>query len=215
MLALDVSASVMFGTTKQFKRDVAAELGAVIAFSAISNNDKVGLLIFSDQVELFIPPRKGRNHVLRLIRDLLAASPNHKGTDLRLGLQTINRSLKRRAIVFLISDFLAPVEDYQRELRLIGRHHDVIAITLQDRLEAEWPRVGLVGLVDAESTEQVWIDSSSSRWQRKFDQQATRFQSMRDEALVGAQVDRIDVPSDGDYVQALATFFKRRERRSH
>ena len=214
MLALDVSASVMFGTTNRFKRDLAAELGAVIAFSAISNNDKVGLLIFSDQVELYIPPRKGRNHVLRVIRDLLAASPKSKGTDIKLGLRTINRSLKRRAIVFLISDFLCPSDDYRRELMLVGRHHDVIAVTLSDQLESQWPTVGLVGLVDSETHLPAWINTSSSRWQRRFGQQAARFQKLRDETLLKARVDRIDVPLDGDYVRALTTFFKKRERRS-
>ena len=202
MLALDVSASVMFGTTNRFKRDLAAELGAVIAFSAISNNDKVALLIFSDQVEIYIPPGKGRNHVLRVIRDLLAARPKSKGTDLRMALTTINRSLKRRAIVFLISDFLCPTDDYHRELMLVGRHHDVIAVTLGDRLESRWPAVGLVGLIDAETDLPAWINTSSSRWRHRFGQQAARFQNMRDETLRGARIDQIDILLDGDYVRA-------------
>lgn len=214
MLVLDVSASVMFGTVSHFKRDLAAELGAVLAISAISNNDKVGLLIFSDQIEVFNPPRKGRNHILRLIRDLLATTPSGKGTDIALGLQTISRSLRQRAIVFLISDFLAPSDDYVRELMLIGRRHDVIAVTLHDKLETIWPTVGLVGLLDAESGLPAWVNADSPRWQRRFNQQVKRFQTMRDDALFKAQVDRIDVPYDGNYVPALTQFFRQRERRS-
>jgi hypothetical protein len=122
--------------------------------------------------------------------------------------------LKRRAVVFLISDFLTSSDDYHRELRLVGRRHDVIAVTLGDRLESSWPMVGLVGLLDAETGLPAWINSSSPRWQRRFGQQVERFQAMRNEALLGAQVDRIDVSDDGDYVRALTVFFQKREHRS-
>jgi uncharacterized protein (DUF58 family) len=213
MLVLDVSASILFGTVNRQKRDLAAELGAVLAFAAISNNDKVGLLVFSDQVELFIPPRKGRNHILRLIRDLLAAKPTHRGTDLSLALRTVNRFLKRRAIVFVISDFLIPSDDYLRDLMLVSRRHDVIAITLSDPLEQSWPDVGLVGLRDAEAGTVRWVDTSLRGWRRQFAEQARRFQQMRDAALVKARADRIEVPLDGDYVPALMLFFQRRSRR--
>ncbi|MBZ0300703.1 MAG: DUF58 domain-containing protein [Anaerolineae bacterium] len=214
MLVLDASASILFGSVKWLKRDLAAELGAVLALSAISNNDKVGLLVFSDQIELFIPPRKGRNHVLRLIRDLMAAEPTGQGTDLVLALKTINGVLKRRAIVFLISDFLMSSDDYLRELMITSRRHDVIAVTISDRLEQAWPDVGLVKLEDAETGLTTWVDTGPRAWRRGFSIQAQRFQKARDEALVRARVDRIDLPSDGDYVRALAQFFKRRERHS-
>lgn len=213
MLVLDASASVLFGTVNRQKRDLAAELGAVLAFAAISNNDKVGLLVFSDQVELFIPPRKGRNHILRLIRDLLAARPAHRGTDLSLALRTVNRFLKRRAIVFVISDFLMPSDEYLRELMLVSRRHDVIAITLSDPLEQSWPDAGIVGLRDAEAGTIRWVDTSLRGWRRHFGEQARRFQQMRDAALLKASADRIDVPLDGDYVPALMLFFQRRSRR--
>ncbi len=213
MLVLDASASILFGTRGRFKRDLAAELGAVLAFSAISNNDKVGLMVFSDKVELFIPPRKGRNHVLRLIRDLMAATPQDSGTDIALSLKTLNQHLKRGAIVFLVSDFLTSSEDYVRELMLLSHRHDIIAITLNDPLEESWPDVGLVGLQDAETGLSTWVNTSSRGWRRQFGAQSRRFRTMRDAALTRAKIDRIDITSDGDYVSALAAFFQRRERR--
>ncbi len=213
MLALDASASVLFGTKGRTKRDLAAELGAVLALSAVSNNDKVGLLIFSDQIETFIPPRKGRNHVLRLIRDLMTVEPAQPGTDMVLALKTINTVLKRRAIVFLISDFLLPSDDYLKELLIVSRRHDVIAITLSDRLEHQWVDVGLINLRDAETNATITVDTGSKIWRRRFSGQAQRFQQMRDATLSRAKVDRIDIPVDGAYLHSLAEFFKRRERR--
>lgn len=214
MLALDCSASVLFGTVRQQKRDLAAELGAVLALSAITNNDKVGLLVFSDRIERYIAPRKGRNHVLRLIRDLLAAQPTHKGTDLALALRTLDRVLHRRAIVFVLSDFLAPADEYATELMLIGRRHDVIAVALHDPLERMWPDGGgLVGLRDAETGLIIWADTTSREWREGFSAQAARFAQIRDNALARAHVDQIVIPVDGDYVQTLVAFFRRRERR--
>lgn len=213
MIVLDASASILFGTRGRFKRDLAAELGAVLAFSAISNNDKVGLMVFSDQVELYIPPRKGRNHVLRLIRDLMAAEPQSSGTNIALSLKSLNQFLKRGAIVFLISDFLSSSNDYVRELMLLSHRHDIIAITLNDPLEQSWPAVGLIGLQDAESELPTWINTSSRGWRRQFAAQSRRFQAMRDSALSKAKIDRIDIMSDGDYVQALGHFFQQRAQR--
>ena len=213
MLVLDASASSSFGTINRQKRDLAAELGAVLAFTAISNNDRVGLLVFSDQIELFIPPRKSRNHVLRLIRDLLAAKPAHTGTDISLALRTINTLLRRRAIVFLISDFLASSQEYARDLLVTGRRHDVIAVVVSDPREQSWPDVGLAGLRDAETGAITWIDTGSQAWRKQFSQQAHRFQRMRDEALSRAEIDRIDIRVDGDHVQALTAFFQKRAQR--
>jgi uncharacterized protein (DUF58 family) len=213
MLVLDSSASCLFGTVNQRKRDLAAELGAVLALSAISNNDKVGLLIFSDRVEKFISPRKGRNHVLRLIRDLLAVHPVNKGTDLSLALRTVNRLLKQRAIIFFLSDFLATPQEYVSDLLVTSRKHDLISIIMSDPLENVWPDVGIVGLQDAETDEERWIDTSSPVWRQKFKQRTERFGQMRDTTLVGAGVDRIDLPADGDYVRSLTLFFRQRARR--
>ncbi len=214
MLVLDSSASVLFGSVNRLKRDLAAELGAVLAFAAISNNDKVGLLVFSDQIELHIPPRKGRNHILRLIRDLLATRPAQRGTDLALALRTVTRLLKRRAIVFVISDFLAPTETYGRDLTLLSRRHDVIAVLLSDPLEQAWPAAGLVGLRDAETGAVQWVDTASPDWSKQFRAQVRQLSQARDAALLQARTDRIDIPLDGDYVLALTRFFQQRERRT-
>jgi uncharacterized protein (DUF58 family) len=214
MLVLDASASILFGSRQRFKRDLAAELGAVLALSAIRNNDRVGLLVFSDKVEMFISPRKGRNHVLRLIRDLMAAQPTGQGTDLALALTTVNRVLKRRAIVFLISDFLVSSDEYVPELLITSRRHDVIAVTLNDPLEQAWPNAGLVRLQDAETGALSWVDTASVGWRRQFGTQARQFQQLRDSTLRAARVDQISLTSDGDYVRALAEFFQRRERRA-
>lgn len=213
MLALDTSASIQFGTVRKQKRELAAELGAVLTLSALANNDRVGLLVFSDRLERFIPPRKGRNHALRLIRDLLTAEPSGKGTDLSLALRALNRALRRRAIVFLLSDFLAPVEDYEAELVVTGRRHDVIALVVRDPLERTWPTGALIGLCDAETGNALWIDTSGADWRKHYAQQAERFVRARNAALARAQVDCVEIDLDSDYMTALISFFQRRERR--
>ena len=214
LLVLDTSASCLFGTKNKSKRDLAAEIGAVLAFSAISNNDKVGLLIFSDKIELYIPPRKGRNHVLLLIRDLLAVRPTNRGTDLNMALRTINRVLNQKAIVFFMSDFLENNTTYARELIVTSRKHDLISLILSDPLEETWESVGLVNIEDAETGIHQWIDTTSSKWREGFTEQTQRFRAMRDRTLLKSGVDRIDVPTNGDYVDALMRFFKRRTKRS-
>ncbi|MBN2004684.1 MAG: DUF58 domain-containing protein [Anaerolineae bacterium] len=217
MLALDASASGLFGTAGRFKRELAAELGAVLAFSAITNNDKVGLLVFSDQVELHITPRKGRRHVLRLIRDLLAFKPQRRGTDLTLALDRLNHTLKRRAIVFLISDFLLPQAEaqraYERALVVTNRRHDLVAVSITDPREREWPDVGLVALHDAETGQHVWVDSGSAAWRQAFAAQSAARQAARDAVFTRAKVDHIPVTLGEDYINPLTAFFRARARR--
>jgi uncharacterized protein (DUF58 family) len=216
MLAFDASASGRFGTAGRLKREIAAELGAVLAFSAITNNDKVGLLAFTDQTELHIPPRKGRRHVLRLIRDLLAFEPAGRGTDIALALDRLNRTLKRRAIIFLISDFMIPTSgraDYEQALLITNRRHDLVAVTVTDPRELAWPAVGLVALKDAETGAMTWIDSSAEMWRETFARQATARETARDATLTRARVDRIDVTVGQDYVVPLLAFFEMRARR--
>ncbi|MEM6282992.1 MAG: DUF58 domain-containing protein [Chloroflexota bacterium] len=213
LLVLDTSASIMFGTVERQKRDMAAELGAVLALSAISNNDKVGMLLFSDTIETFVPPRKGRKHVLRMIRDLLAAEPAQTGTDLSLALKTVNRVLDRKSIVFLISDFLADAETYQRDLQVLGRKHDLITVVASDPLEKDFPRSGLVTVEDAETGEVQIIDTSAGGWHRGFMRRTAKISEERDAALKDARADRIELSVDGDYVSALAAFFNRRSQR--
>jgi uncharacterized protein (DUF58 family) len=221
MLAFDASASGRFGTAGRFKREIATELGAVLAFSAITNNDKVGLLAFTDQAELHIPPRKGRRHVLRLIRDLLAFEPVGRGTDIALALDRLNRTLKRRAIIFLISDLLVPATslvpgrslDLEQALLITNRRHDLVAVTVTDPRELVWPAVGLVALKDAETGATTWVDSGDAAWRETFTRQATARQVARDAALTRAQVDRIDITVGQDYVAPLLAFFEMRARR--
>lgn len=214
MIALDGSASLRFGTVNRQKRELAAELGAVLAYAAITNNDRVGLLVFTSEAETFIAPRKGRNHVLRLIRDLLAANPSGRATDLAFGLRSMNRLLKQRSIIFLLSDFLAAGEEYSADLHSTSRRHDLVAAVLHDPLEAQWPDAGLVVTQDAETHRQQWVDSASVSWRGQFEAQARRFADLRDMTLARAGVDRIDVASDGDYVRALTAFFRRRAQRA-
>ncbi len=214
ILLFDASASGQFGTVNRFKREIAAELAAVLAFSAITNNDKVGLLIFTDRIELFIPPRKGRQHVLRLIRDLLAFQPAGKGTNLKLGLDSINRMLKRRGILFLISDFLAPPESYRPALQITNRRHDVIAVTLNDpREQADWPGIGLVALEDAETGQLQWVDTSNRQWREAYRERVAELHTARNRVFRRTKVDRIDISTDAEYVAPLANFFERRARR--
>jgi uncharacterized protein (DUF58 family) len=213
MLLVDASASGQFGTVNRFKREIAAELGAVLAFSAITNNDKVGLLIFTDQVEMFLAPRKGRRHVLRLIRDLLAFEPGGRGTNVALALDTLYHLLKRRSIIFLISDFLTPPESYQRILQIINRRHDVIAMTMSDPREEVWPDVGLLALEDAETGQIQWVDTSHQPWRDAFVQRASNHERRRTQVLRQAKVDRIDLRTDADYVIPLTAFFKKRAKR--
>jgi len=213
MLVVDLSASGQFGTVDRFKRAIAAELAAALSFCAITNNDKVGLLIFTDRVELYIPPRKGRRHVLRLIRELLAFEPDGRGTDIKLALDTINLILKRKSIIFLVSDFLVPLESYYPVLQVSNRRHDLIAVTLSDPGEHHLPKVGILTIQDAETGEIQEIDTSNPRIQREFARTINNLMYERERLFRRAKIDQIDVTTDQDYVTPLMDFFERRARR--
>lgn len=213
MLVIDGSASVLFGTQDRQKRDFAAELGSVLAYTANSNNDRAGLVIFSDHLEHYIPPQKNRNHILRLIRDLLTFETKGTGTNMAAALRTINRVLRPGAIVFILSDFLTPAETYQQELLLTSKRHETIAVVLSDPLEESFPDVGMMGLKDAETGDVQWVDTSSTQWQKQFRTQRLEFAAQRDETLQNAAVERIDIPPDGDYVRALVHFFQKQARK--
>jgi uncharacterized protein (DUF58 family) len=211
LLMVDVSASQRFSTQRIPKRTVSAELAALIAFSAIANNDRVGLIAWSDQVERFVPPSKGSRHVLRLLRDILFFEPQRKGTSLQAGLDYLNQVQRRRAIVFLISDF----QDvkYEPAFRLAAQKHDLIAVRVQDRREIDWPAVGYVQLEDAESGRQILIDTQNAAFRRAY---SARSQSRSEEFTKLARsnkVDIIDVSTDGGHFDALVRFFHLRERR--
>lgn len=213
MLVVDASASENFGSVNRFKRELAAELTAVLSFAATTNNDKVGLLIFTDQIELFIPPRKGRKHVLRLIRELLAFEPQSKGTNIKMALDKVNQILKRRSIIFLVSDFMADPEGYSRALSVTNRRHDVIAVDLNDPLDTHIGNVGLLALEDPESGEIVWVDTSSSRWQNAYQNQMQQLENNKTRIFRKASVDRIDINTDLEYTVPLARFFQERVKR--
>ena len=213
MLVVDVSRSGDFGTRNRFKRELAGELAAVMSFAATTNNDRVGLLLFTDRVELLVPPRKGRSHVLRMVRDLLVFRPVGSGTDIRLALDTVHRMLKRRSIVFLVSDFLADPESYRQAMLVTNRRHDVVAFDLSDPLEQEIADVGIMALEDAESGQLRWVDTGSSEWRRGFLERVARVEEGKNDVFIAAGVDRIRVTTARDYVPEVGAFFKDRLRR--
>jgi uncharacterized protein (DUF58 family) len=211
MLLIDCSGSNQFGTRLQQKREVAAELDAVLAFSAISNNDRVGLVAFTDKVERFIPPRKGTRHVLRLIRDVLFFQPARRGTSIREALDYANKVLHRRAILFLMSDFLD--RGYERAFKLSGRRHDLIAVPLTDPREQELPAVGLVELEDAETGRHFLLDTSRREVRDAYAHAARERREGLRRLARQARVDLIEVSTDGGHLDALIRFFRLRERR--
>jgi uncharacterized protein (DUF58 family) len=213
MLVVDASASENFGSVERFKREIAAELTAVLSFAATTNNDKVGLLIFTDQVELFIPPRKGRKHVLRLIRELLAFEPQSKGTDIKMALDKVNQILKRRSIIFLVSDFMADPESYRRQLSVTNRRHDLIAVDLNDPLDSDIADVGLMAVEDPESGAIEWIDTGSKKWQEAFRARMAALEAEKTRVFRQASVDRINIHTDEEYSTALTRFFQDRAKR--
>ncbi len=211
LLVIDASASGLFGSGDQLKSEIIAEVASVLAFSAIRNQDKVGCLIFTDRVEKFIPPEKGHRHVLRIIRELLYFKPEGSGTDLGRALETMTHLLKRKAVVFLVSDFLA--DGYETALRLAARRHDLIALNIHDPLESELPDLGLLHLRDAESGERVWIDTSN-RWVRKhFAEEAERRLNEFSQLCGRHGVDEIRLDVTRDYARPLVQFFRRRAKR--
>jgi len=211
MLLIDCSGSQRFGTGVQPKRDVAAELAALLAFSAIVNNDRVGLIAFTDRVEKFVPPRKGPRHVLRLIREILFVQPHHTGTGIRQALDYVNRVLHRRAIIFLLSDFLD--DGYQSAFKRTGRRHDLVAVSLHDAREYELSDVGLLEIEDAETGECLLIDTSRSGFVDEFAARGRERRERLRRLTRTAGVDLIEAGTDGAHLDALVRFFQFRERR--
>lgn len=211
MILVDVSASGLFGTQARTKHEVAAELAAILAYTAIRNNDKVGLLLFTDRVELFIPPRKGRGHVWRVIREVLSHKPGHGRTDLKAALDFFNRIQRKRSICFVISDFLD--EGYQRPLRLTRQGHDVIALSIADPREQRLPPIGFLELEDAETGETLLINAADPVFNRNFITVADKRNRSREDHFRTMRVDHIPLQSDQDPVGPLLKYFRLRERR--
>jgi len=210
-LAVDLSASGAFGSGSQFKRELAAEVCSILAFSAIQNNDKVGCVLFTDGVELFIPPLKGKQHVLRVIRELLYFTPQGTGTDMAAALQFLGRVLKRKSVVFLVSDFLDP--SFETPLSVLSRRHDVIPVMVSDAREEELPPVDLVDLVDAETGERLTVDTGSRAARERFTRRARLVRSWRERIFRKQALDVIELRTDEPYVRPLMQFFQRRARR--
>jgi uncharacterized protein (DUF58 family) len=211
LIVVDVSASGSFGSVSQSKRELAAEVASLVAFSAIGNRDKVGLLLFADEVELFLPPRKGRGHVLRLIREVLYYQPRGRGTNIAAALDYLNKVIVRRALVFLFSDFQAP--DFSRSLGVTSRRHDLVAVPVVDPLEQALPDIGRVSLEDAETGALLEVNTSNRRVRAAFAQAAASRRQELVARLRQARVDHITLQTDQDYLPALRAFFRQRERR--
>jgi uncharacterized protein (DUF58 family) len=211
MILLDVSASGNFGSVHESKRELAAEVAAVLAFSAIHNNDKVGLLLFSDRVELFIPPKKGRMHILRLIREMLYFQPRGKGTDMAGALDYMNKMISRRAVVFLISDFLTG--GFERPLTVSAKRHDMVALSVIDPVEELLPDVGVVLLEDPETGEQIEVDTSRHDVSKGYADLAAQRSREIKRLFSSRRIDSIELRTDTDYLPVLRNFFDRRGRR--
>lgn len=208
MLLVDVSRSSLFGSVAQVKAEIIIEICALLAFSAITNNDKVGVLLFSDRIERFIPPKKGKSHILRIIRELLDCEPAGHGTDIGLALDYLNNVLKKRAICFVISDFIT--EGYEKPLQIAARRHDMIGIRVTDPREAELPAVGLLRALDAETGEELWLDTGAKALRERYAQRyADQYQYFRSIFLKNG-ADIVDIPVDRPYIQTLLQFFQKR-----
>ena len=211
MLLVDMSGSQFFGSQAALKRDVAVELSAILAFSAMKNNDKVGAILFTDQIEKFIPPRKGKSHVLRIVRELLSFEPKNPGTSLKSAVEYLNHIQKKRSIVFMISDYMD--SGYEAALRIAGKRHDLIGIVLQDPREAQLPNIGMITLRDAETGAQRWIDTSDSRLRSSYRAYREGAQKNRRSMFIKSHLDAVEVRLDQPYMKPLADFFRLRERR--
>ncbi len=211
MLLVDLSGSLIFGTVEKTKQQVAAELSAILAFSALKNSDKVGLILFTDKIEKFVPPRKGRSHVLRIIREVLSFEPEGKSTNLKAALEYMNSTIKKRSIVFLLSDFMD--SGYEKILRIIGKKHDLIGVVLNDKREIDMPKMGLLKLMDAETGEERWVDTSSTKVQNRLREVRRQMIQQRKSLFISSRLDSIEVQTGDDYVKPLVQFFRLRERR--
>jgi uncharacterized protein (DUF58 family) len=211
MLLVDVSSSGLFGTERQFKNELSAEIASVLAFAATKSNDKVGLIIFSDHVERYIPPKKGRGHVWRVIKEVLEHQPRATGTNIPQALTYLNMVCRRRSVAFLISDFIA--HDYEKALRTANKKHDVIAIYMSDPREWEFPNVGMVELEDAETGEAIIVDSRDEKIRAAIKQSAETQFKQQHHIFRSAGMDYMDIRTDTSYLDPLLRFFRMREKR--
>ena len=211
MLLIDVSASGNFGTQEQFKRELATELAAILAFSAINNNDKVGVIFFTNKVEQFIPPKKGKSHILRIIREVLAFEPTGKGTNIAGALEYFSAVIKKRSICFILSDFMS--KEFDRPLKIASKKHDLVALRIHDTREDTLPNVGLVPMQDAETEKMLFVDTSSKKVRDNFAKNRAQATQKLRKLFPASGVDLIDITTGRDYVKPLINFFKNRGKR--
>lgn len=210
MLIIDISQSSSFGSVKQFKSELTAELSAVIAFSAITNNDKVGAILFTDEVEKYIPPKKGKKHILRIIREVIYYNPESKGTDLEKALIYLNNIQKKKAIVFVLSDFMT--QGYEAALSIASKRHDIIGLHVYDELEKELPNLGLINAFDAETGQRTILDTSSASIRKKYTDWFQGNFDYYDKTFNRYRADHISISTADDYVKLLLQFFKKRSK---
>jgi len=211
VLLVDASSSGNFGSVERMKGEIATEICALLAFSAIRNNDKVGLIIFTDRIEKFVPPKKGKTHVLRVVRELLYHRPQGTGTDIAGALEFLSRVITRRSVVFLVSDFIS--SGYEKALRVANKKHDLIALTITDPREVSLPDVGFIELEDAETGEVVLVDTFSNEVRETFRLRASRDVEERARLFRAMNVDHVDIRTDQSYVEPLISFFRMRAKR--
>ncbi|MCR5658276.1 MAG: DUF58 domain-containing protein [Bacteroidales bacterium] len=212
MLLIDVSGSNDFGSQSQSKRDLTAELAAVLAFSAIQNNDKVGVIFFSSKIEKFIPPKKGSSHILRIIREIVDFKPTERGTDIGEGLRFLTSAIKRRTTAFLISDFMTD-KSFEKEMQIAANKHDLVALRITDRREMDIPKVGLVKFRDSETGKERWVDTSSRAWHDAYQQMIQYKSAELNREFTKHGIDNSLIYTDEDYVRPLMQLFKKREAR--
>ncbi len=208
MLLIDVSKSSFIGTQNQLKNEIIAEIAGVLAFSAIQNNDKVGVLFFSDAIEMYIPPKKGKSHILRIIREIINFEPKSNKTNISLALENFNNMVKRKSIAFILSDFID--ENYADELRLIAKKHDVVGVKVYDNLDMELPNIGLLQIQDVETGETKWIDTSDAQTQKNYKQRAVFYDKNYEQSFIKAGADKLKIKTEQSYVHVLMNFFKKR-----
>ena len=211
MLLVDLSGSLVFGSVEKTKQQIAAELSAILAFSALKNNDKVGLILFTDRIEKFVSPRKGKSHVLRIIREVLSFSPQGNQTDIKGALEYFNHTVKKRSIVFLLSDFIDG--GYDKILRIVGKKHDLIGVVLADPREKELPKAGLIKFRDAESGEVRYIDTNDKVTQSWYTNMYRQRIEHQKSVFISSRLDSINVNTGESYIKPLVDFFKLREKR--
>ncbi len=211
MLLVDMSGSQLFGSQSALKRDVAIELSAILGFSAMKNNDKVGAILFTDRIEKYVPPRKGRSHALRVVRELIDFEPKSRATNLSAALEYLNHIQKKRSIVFLISDFID--SGYESALRIAGKRHDLIGLVLLDPRERELPKIGLIAFRDAETGERRWIDSSDARVRTTHRAFQEKMAQARRSLFLKSRLDGVEIKLDQPYMKPLIDFFRLREKR--